>query len=75
MTNAEHIRRMTDEELAAFMVAQAIMGAMNINGITDDEARKATIEIMQSGNPNNDIAEAIEWLKKEADEDAGSKTD
>jgi hypothetical protein len=70
-SNADRIRHMTDEELAAFMVAQAIMGAMSVNGITYDEARKATIEIMESGNSNDDIAEAIEWLRKEA-EDAGT---
>lgn len=72
LTNADRIRQMTDEELAAFMVVQAIMGAMNVNGITGDEARKATIEIMKSGNPNDDISEAIEWLRKEVDEDAGT---
>lgn len=72
LTNGDKIRAMTDEELAAFMVTQAIMGAMNVNGITEDEARKATIEIMKSGKPNDDIAEAIEWLRQEVSEDAGT---
>lgn len=70
MTNADKIRAMTDEELAEFLVAQTVMGAMNANGITGDKARKAINEVMQSNIPNDDISKAIEWLKQEVSEDA-----
>ena len=69
MTNADRIRNMTDEELAIFMVAQASMGAMAINGINGIFARKAVRELVESKEAQPGIDETTEWLKQEVQED------
>lgn len=68
MTNADKIRQMTDEELAMFMVIQAIMGAVSASGITDRNVAKEMVKvIMDSEDAKNDIEAAKEHLKQEAD--------
>lgn len=71
MTNADRIRLMSDEDLAVFMVTQAIMGAMATSGINRSDAEKGTREIMESGEPQADVSETVQWLKQEVSEDAG----
>lgn len=71
MTNADRIRQMSDEELAHFMVIQAIMGAISVNGIQDKAAAdKIVKEIIMEHKADEDIFAALTWLRKEADEDA-----
>ena len=72
MTNADRIRQMTDEDLAHFMVIQAIMGAISANGIQDKAvADKIVKEIIMEHKADEDISAALIWLKQEVSEDAG----
>lgn len=71
MTNGDKIRQMTDEELAHFMVIQAIMGAISVNGIQDKAvADKIAKEIIMEHKSDEDIFAALIWLKQEVSEDA-----
>ena len=75
-TNADRIRQMTDEELADFMVIQAIMGAISANGIKDKAAaNKIVKEIIMEHKSDEDISAVLIWLKQEASEDAESDTE
>lgn len=72
-SNADRIRQMTDEELAHFMVIQAIMGAIFVNGIQDKAAAdKIVKEIIMEHKADEDISNALRWLKQEVSEDAGT---
>lgn len=76
MTNGDRIRAMTDEELAHFMVIQAIMGAISVNGIQDKAAAdKIAKEIIMEHKADEDISHVLKWLKQEVSEDDGCKTD
>lgn len=69
-TNGDRIRQMTDEELAHFMVIQAIMGAISVNGIQDKAAaNKIVKEIIMEHKADEDISDALRWLKQEVRED------
>lgn len=69
-TNGDRIRSMTDEKLAHFMVIQAIMGAISVNGIQDKAAAdKIVKEIIMDHKADEDISDALRWLKQEAKED------
>ena len=71
-TNGDRIRQMKDEELAHFMVIQAIMGAISVNGIQDKAvADKIVKEIIMEHKSDEDISAALIWLKQEAKDDAG----
>ena len=71
MTNGDRIRKMTDEELAHFMVIQAIMGAISVNGIQDKAvADKMVKEILMEHKADEDISSALIWIKQEASEDS-----
>lgn len=70
-TNADRIRAMTDQELAHFMVIQAIMGALSVSGVQDKaDADKIVKEIIMEHKADEDIADVIVWLKQEAKENA-----
>lgn len=69
MTNADKIRQMTDEELATFMVIQALMGAASANGISDRQLAKDIVkEVIKSKSAEIDIENAKDWLKQEVDD-------
>ena len=71
MTNGDKIRAMTDEELARFMVIQAIMGAISVNGIQDKAAAdKIVKEIIMEHKADEDISNVLRCLKQEVSEDA-----
>ena len=73
MTNADKIRQMTDEELAVFMVVQALMGAASANGISDRQSAEDIVkEVIKSKSAETDIENAKDWLKQEVGEDAGT---
>ena len=55
-SNADRIRQMTDEELADVMQGQCACCAYQLTGCTKKECKDG----------------AYEWLRKEADEDAGT---
>lgn len=72
-TNGDRIRQMTDEELAYFMLIQAIMGAISVNGIQDKAvADKIVKEIIMEHKAGEDISDALVWLKQEVSEDVGT---
>ena len=69
MTNGDRIRKMPDEELAVFMVIRAIMGAISVNGIQDKAAaNKIVKEIIMDHKADEDISDALRWLKQEVQE-------
>lgn len=71
LTNGDRIRQMTDEELAHFMVIQAIMGAISVNGIQDKAvADKIAKEIIMEHKADEDISHVLKWIKQEVSEDA-----
>lgn len=75
-TNADRIRQMTDEELANFMVIQAIMGAISVNGIQDKAvADKIVKEIIMEHEADEDISAALIWLKNEVSRNDKSRGD
>lgn len=70
-TNGDVIRRMTDRELAKFLVTQIILGAIQANGIDDSELVKSILEdTINSACGKKDIETALTMLRQEADEDA-----
>ena len=72
LTNADRIRQMTVEELATFMVIQALMGAVSANGILDRQSAEDIVkEVIKSKPAEIDIENAKEWLKQEANENVG----
>lgn len=73
VTNGDVIRRMTDKELAKFLVQQMILGAIQANGIDDSELIKSILDdTINSACGKRDIETALTMLRKEADEDAGT---
>ena len=72
-SNADRIRQMKDEELAVFMVVQALMGAASANGISDRQSAEDMVkEVIKSKSAEIDIENAKDWLKQEVSEDAGT---
>jgi dsRNA-specific ribonuclease len=72
-TNADRIRQMTDEELAVFMIVQALMGAASANGISDRQpAENLVKEVIKSKSAEIDIENAKDWLKQEVQSNAGT---
>lgn len=70
ITNADRIRKMTDEELAVFMVIQALMGAASANGISDRQSAEDIVkEVILSKSAETDIENAKDWLKQEVKTD------
>ena len=68
ITNGDRIRAMTDEELSVFMVIQAMMGAISANGIHEKSfARKVVQAIIDDHDADEDIAEALTWLRQKVD--------
>ena len=71
MTNGDRIRQMTNEELAVFIVVQALMGAASANGISDRQSAEDIVkEVIKSKPAEIDIENAKDWLKQEANENA-----
>jgi pyrroline-5-carboxylate reductase len=72
-SNADRIRQMTDEELAVFMIVQALMGAASANGISDRQpAENLVKEVIKSKSAEIDIENAKDWLKQEVQSNAGT---
>ena len=66
MSNADRIRQMTDDELATFMVIQALMGAVSANGISDRQSAEDIVkDVIKSKPAEIDIENAKDWLKQE----------
>lgn len=69
-SNADIIRKMTDEELAVFMVVQVLMGAASANGISDRQLAEDIVkEVIKSKSAEIDIENAKDWLKQEVKTD------
>ena len=76
ITNADRIRQMTDEELAVFMIVQALMGAASANGISDRQSAENLVkEVIKSKSAEIDIENAKDWLKQEVSRNDKSRVD
>lgn len=76
MTNGDKIRAMTDEELAVFMIVQALMGAASANGISDRQSAEDIVkEVIKSKSAEIDIENAKDWLKQEVSRNDKSRVD
>lgn len=68
ITNGDNIRNMSDEELAQLLITQTIIGALNANGVYDEQKIKSmATDVLNSACGKKDIYTALEWLKREID--------
>lgn len=68
MTNADKIRHMSDEDLALFIVSNALVNALCTDGVFDrDTVEEFVSRKIANHEVDHDIADTLNFLKQEAE--------